>query len=57
MMGQMKMDTPGISNYYLCDFLEIIDKKLEKNNITDDDMYILHIKKYASIKNCSDLER
>jgi hypothetical protein len=53
----MMMCTTCIFNYYLCDFLEIIDKKLEKSNMTDDDMYILRIKKYASIKNCSDLER
>jgi hypothetical protein len=26
-MGQMMMYTPCISNYYLCDFLEIIDNK------------------------------
>jgi hypothetical protein len=33
------------SNYYLCDFLEIIDnEKIEENNGPDDDVYILHIK-------------
>jgi hypothetical protein len=29
----MMMCTPYMSDYYLCDFLEVIDnKKLEKNN-------------------------
>jgi hypothetical protein len=33
-----------MSNYYLCDFLEIINnKKIEKCDMTDDDVYILHI--------------
>jgi hypothetical protein len=44
----MKMRTPCMSNYYLCDFLEIINnKKLEKSDRTDDEMYIVHIKRYA----------
>jgi hypothetical protein len=31
-MGQIMMRTPCMSNYYLCDFLKIIDnKKIEKN--------------------------
>jgi hypothetical protein len=46
-----------MSNYYLCDFLEIIDnKKIEENDGVDDDMYIMHVKRYA-IKTYSILER
>jgi hypothetical protein len=31
-----------MSNYYLCDFLEIIDnKKLDKSDGTDNDAYML----------------
>jgi hypothetical protein len=38
-------------------FIEIIDnKKIEKNNKTNNDVYILHIKRYA-IKIYSMLER
>jgi hypothetical protein len=38
-------------------FIEIIDnKKIEKNNKTNNDVYILHIKRYA-IKTYSMLER
>jgi hypothetical protein len=38
-------------NNYLCNFLEIIDnKKLEKYDEHDNDVYIIHIKRYA-IKN------
>jgi hypothetical protein len=37
-------------------FLKIIDKKLEESDITNDNMYILYIKKYA-IRTCSELER
>jgi hypothetical protein len=38
-------------------FIKIIDnKKLEKNNKTNNDVYILHIKRYA-IKTYSMLER
>jgi hypothetical protein len=33
----MMMCTPYMSNYYLCDFFEIID---------NDDVYILHVKIY-----------
>jgi hypothetical protein len=43
------MCTPCMSNYYLCDlFVEIIDnKKIDKNDEIDDDVYILHTKRYA----------
>jgi hypothetical protein len=38
-------------------FLEIIDnKKLEENDGANDDVYILHVKRYA-IRTCSGLER
>jgi hypothetical protein len=38
-------------------FIEIIDnKKLEKNNKTNNDVYIIHIKRYA-IKTYSMLEK
>jgi hypothetical protein len=44
----MVMCTPCMSNYYLCDFLEIIDnKKIKESDKADDDMYILHIKIYV----------
>jgi hypothetical protein len=52
----MMLCTACIFNYYLCDFLEIIDKKLDKNDKTDDNMYILHVKIYA-IKNYIELGR
>jgi hypothetical protein len=56
-IGQMMMCAPYMSNYYLCDFLEIIDnKKLEENDGANDDVYILHVKRYA-IRTCSGLER
>jgi hypothetical protein len=49
--------TSHLSNYYLCDFLEIIDnKKVEESDEIDNDMYILQVKRYA-IKNCSGLGR
>jgi hypothetical protein len=42
-------------DYYLCAFIEIIgNKKLEKRVETDDDAYILYIKRCA-IKNYSGL--
>jgi hypothetical protein len=43
------MCTPFMSNYYLCDFfVEIIDnKKIEESDRSDDDMYILHVKRYC----------
>jgi hypothetical protein len=48
------MCTPYMSNYYLYEFLEIINnKKIKKSN---EDMYILHIKRYV-IKTCIELER
>jgi hypothetical protein len=53
----MMMCTPCMSNYYLCElFLEIIDneKKLEQHNGADDDVYILHIKRYF-IRTCNGL--
>jgi hypothetical protein len=28
-------------------FLEILDKKLEKNDDADDDVYIMYVKRYA----------
>jgi hypothetical protein len=45
-----------MSNYYLCDFLEILDKKLEKNDDADDDVYIIYVKRYA-IRNYNRLKR
>jgi hypothetical protein len=55
-MGWMMMCTPYISNYYLCEFfIEIIDKKIEESNEIDN-VYILHVKKYA-IRTCSGLGR
>jgi hypothetical protein len=46
-----------MSNYYLCDFLEIIDnKKIEESDEADDDVYILYVKRYA-IRNCIGLGR
>jgi hypothetical protein len=50
----MMMCTSCMSNYYLCNFLEIIDKKFEKNDGTMDDVYILHVKRYV-IKNYNKL--
>jgi hypothetical protein len=56
-MEQMMMYTSCKSNYYLCYFLEIInDEKIQKINETDNDVYILHVKKYA-ISAYSRLER
>jgi hypothetical protein len=41
------MCTLCMSNYYLCDFKEIIDnKKLEENKWVDNDMHIVHVKRY-----------
>jgi hypothetical protein len=51
------MCTPCMSNYYLCDFLEIIDiEKIEESDGADDydDVYIMHVKRYA-IRTCSGL--
>jgi hypothetical protein len=57
MMGQVMMCKSCMSNYYLYDFLEVIDnEKIEKFDTTDDDLYILHVKRYA-IMTCSGLER
>jgi hypothetical protein len=58
MIGQMMMCTPCMCNYYLCEFyIEIIDnEKIRGKCRTNDDVYILHIKRYA-IKTCSGLER
>jgi hypothetical protein len=57
MMGQVMMCKSCMSNYYLYDFLEVIDnEKIEKFDTTDDDLYILHVKGYA-IMTCSGLER
>jgi hypothetical protein len=45
-MRQM-MCTPSRSNYYLCDFLEIIDnEKIEKSDGADGDVCILYVKRY-----------
>jgi hypothetical protein len=57
-MWQMMMCTPCMTNYYLCQlFVGIRDnKKLEKNDGADDDVYILHVKRYT-IKTCSGLGR
>jgi hypothetical protein len=43
------MCTSFMFNYYLYDFLKklYIMKKLEKNNEPDDDVYIMHVKRYA----------
>jgi hypothetical protein len=57
MMGQVMMCKSCMSNYYLYDFLEVIDnEKIEKFDTTDDDLYILHVKRYA-IMTYSGLER
>jgi hypothetical protein len=46
-MRQILICTPCISNYYLCDFLNIyIIIKLEECDRTDDDVYILNVKRY-----------
>jgi hypothetical protein len=46
-----------MSNYYLCDFLEIIDnEKIKKSDGVDNDVYILHVERYA-IRTYSGLER
>jgi hypothetical protein len=45
-MWQMIMCTLYMSNYYLCIFLEIINKKkLEESDMVDYDVYILHVKR------------
>jgi hypothetical protein len=39
--------TPCMSKYYLCYFLENIDnKKLGKNDMANNDVYILYVKRY-----------
>jgi hypothetical protein len=51
----MMMCTTCMSNYYLCDFLEIIDnKKFRGNYERDNNVYILHVKRYT-LKICSEL--
>jgi hypothetical protein len=57
-MGHMMMRTSCMCNYYLCGFLEIINNetKIEESVMTDDDVYILHVKRYV-IRTCSRLER
>jgi hypothetical protein len=56
MMGQMMLCTPYMSNYYLYNFLEIIDnKKLEQSDEINDKVYIMHIKRYA-MRTCNRLE-
>jgi hypothetical protein len=55
-MGQMMLCTPYMSNYYLYNFLEIIDnKKLEQSDEINDKVYIMHIKRYA-MRTCNRLE-
>jgi hypothetical protein len=56
MMEQMIMCTSCISNYYLCDFLKIINKKIEKCDETYNNVYILHVKRYA-IRTYNGLEK
>ncbi len=42
------MCTPYIFNYYLCDFLEIIDNEKNREKWwADDDVYIMYVKRYA----------
>jgi hypothetical protein len=57
-MGHMMMCTSCMCNYYLCGFLEIINNetKIEESVVADDDVYILHVKRYV-IMTCSRLER
>jgi hypothetical protein len=43
-MGQMMICAPCMSNYYLCDFKKNIDKKLDKSDGADDDIYILYVR-------------
>jgi hypothetical protein len=53
----MIMCTPYIFNYYLCDFLEIVDNEKNREKWwAGDDVYIMHVKRYA-IRTCSGLER
>jgi hypothetical protein len=53
---KMMMCTSCMSNYYLCVFLEIIDnKKIDENDETDDDVYIVHVKEYT-IRTYSELK-
>jgi hypothetical protein len=44
-MWQIMMRTHCMSNYYLCDFLKIIDNK-NREKQTYYDVYILHIERY-----------
>jgi hypothetical protein len=54
---QMMLCTLYMSSYYLYVFIKIIDnKKLEESDETDDDVYILDIKRYA-IRTYSELRR
>jgi hypothetical protein len=58
-MGQIIMCTTCMSNYHLYDFfVEIInnEKKLEKTDKIDNDVYILHVKRYV-ICTCSEFGR
>jgi hypothetical protein len=56
-MEQMMMCTACMSNYYLCNFLKIIyNINIEKNNMTDNNVYILHVKRYV-IRTYSELRR
>jgi hypothetical protein len=56
-MGQMMMCTLCRSDYYLCIFLEIIDnEKIEECDGADNDVYIIHDKRYA-IRTYSGLRR
>jgi hypothetical protein len=54
---RMMMCISYMSNYYLCNFLKIINnKKIREKWWTYDDMYILYVKRYT-IKIYSILEK
>jgi hypothetical protein len=56
-MEQIMMCTLYMPNYYLYDFFKIIDnKKIEESDGADDDIYMLHVKIYAT-KTYTKLER
>jgi hypothetical protein len=56
-MEQIIMCTFYMPNYYLYDFFKIIDnKKIEESDGADDDVYMLHVKIYAT-KTYTKLER
>jgi hypothetical protein len=57
-MEQIMMCTLYMPNYYLCDFFKknIDNKKIEESDGADDDVYMLHVKIYAT-KTYTKLER